>query len=291
MKMKLAQRVVIGYYKTKLRTIAMVSPRKAAEQAFRVFCTPYSRGVKQKEPVIFHKAIKQEIRFEGYHIKGFHWKPDEPNGQKILIVHGFSSYSYKFEKYIQPLLKEGFEVLAFDAPAHGLSEGKMINALIYQRFLQTIEQQFAPIHGFVAHSLGGLATALLLEQMDLSVNRKLVLIAPATETRSAIKGFYTLFRIKEPVQVEFEQLIMEMTGKTADHFSIKRVVQSTRLPTLWIHDQGDRICPYADTLPVQSLQLPHIRFMVTEGLGHNKIYRDKEVMSAVIDFLRNNHSI
>ncbi|HCL05544.1 MAG TPA: hypothetical protein DHW64_06085, partial [Chitinophagaceae bacterium] len=278
MKMKLAQRVVIGYYKTKLRTIAMVSPRKAAEQAFRVFCTPYSRGVKQKEPVIFHKATKHSLFFEGLHTKGFQWTPDEPNGQKVLIVHGFSSYSYKFEKYIQPLLKEGFDILAFDAPAHGLSEGKMINALIYMRFLQAVEQKFGPINGFIAHSLGGLATSLLIEQIDQSVNRKLVLIAPATETRSAVAGFYSMFRIKEPVQTEFEQLIMEMTGKPTDHFSIKRVVQSVQLPILWVHDQGDRICPYNDTIPVQSMQLPHIQFRITEGLGHNKIYRDKQVI-------------
>lgn len=288
MKMKLAQRVVIGYYKTKLRTIAMVSPRKAAEQAFRVFCTPYSKGVKQKEPVIFHKAIRHSLLFEGLNIKGFQWIPDEPNGQKLLIVHGFSSYSYKFEKYIQPILKEGFEVLAFDAPAHGLSEGKMINALIYMGFLQTVEQKFGPINGFIAHSLGGLATSLFVEQANPSVNRKLVLIAPATETRSAVAGFYAMFRIKEPVQAEFEQLIMEMTGKPLDHFSIKRVVQSVRLPILWVHDQGDHICPYKDTIPVQSLQLPYIQFRITEGLGHNKIYRDKQVMRAIFDFLKHN---
>jgi pimeloyl-ACP methyl ester carboxylesterase len=284
MKMKLAQRVVIGYYKTKLRTIAMVSPRKAAEQAFQIFCTPYSRGVKQKEPPVFHKATRQEVVFEGMVTKGYQWKPEHANGQKLLIVHGFSSYSYKFEKYVQPLLKDGFEVLAFDAPAHGLSEGKMINALIYKRFLQLLEEKHGPINGFIAHSLGGLAVALLAEDLPAEVPRKMVLIAPATETRSAIAGFYTMFRIKENVQTAFEELIEEMTGKSVDYFSVKRVVQSTRLPILWIHDTGDRICPYKDTVSVQSLQLPHLRFMVTEGLGHNKIYRDKQVLSAVFDF-------
>ncbi len=84
---------------------------------------------------------------------------ERANGQKILIAHGFSSYSYKFEKYVQPLLKDGFEVVAFDAPAHGLSEGKMINALIYKRFLQLLEEKHGPINGFIAHSLGGLAVA------------------------------------------------------------------------------------------------------------------------------------
>ncbi len=265
----------------------MVSPRKAAEQAFSVFCTPYSKGVKQKEPVIFHKAIRHSLSFEGLNTKGFQWIPDEPNGQKLLIIHGFSSYSYKFEKYIQPLLKEGFEVLAFDAPAHGLSEGKMINAFVYMRFLQAIEQRMGPVNGFIAHSLGGLATSLFIEQMDRTAGRKLVLIAPATETRSAMKAFYSMFRIKEPVQVEFEQMIQEMTGRPVDYFSIKRVVQSVQLPILWIHDRGDRICPYNDTIPIQSMQLPYIYFKITEGLGHNKIYRDKQVMSTIFDFLRN----
>lgn len=286
MKMKLAQRVVIGYYKTKLRTIGVVSPRIAAEQAFKIFCTPYSRGVQQKEPAIFHKAIQQTIDFEGLRTKGFYWKPERPNGKKILIAHGFSSYSYKFETYITPLLKQGFVVLIFDAPAHGLSDGKMINALIYKRFLLLIEKQFGPIDGFIAHSLGGLAISLLAEEISDASNRKLVLIAPATETRSAVNGFYKMFRIKEPIQAEFEQLIVEMTGNSIDHFSVNRVVQKIDTSTLWIHDKKDTICPYIDTLTIQSIQPPHVRFYITEGLGHNKIYRDKEVISTVMEFLR-----
>lgn len=285
MKMKLVQRVVIGYYKTKLRTIAIVSPRKAAEQALRVFCTPYSKGVKQKEPIIFRNTIKHSLSFETLNTKGFQWKPEQPNGQRVLIIHGFSSYSYKFEKYISPLLRAGFEVLAFDAPAHGLSEGKTINAIIYMRFLQAVEQQFGPINGFIAHSLGGLATSLLIEQLDQTITRKLVLIAPATETRSAVNEFYSIFGIKEPIKTEFEQLIFDITGQQIDHFSIRRVMQTIQIPVLWIHDEADRICPYSDTLPIQAMHLPHIRFRITNGLGHNKIYRDKQVMTDVFDFL------
>lgn len=285
MKMKLGQRVVIGYYKTKLRALGLASPRKAAEQAFKIFCTPYSKGVKQKEPLIFHKAIKHNVSFEGLNTLGFQWIPERYNGKKVLVVHGFSSYSYKFEQYIQPLLKEGFEVLAFDAPAHGLSEGNMINALIYMRFLKKIDQEFGGIYGFIAHSLGGLATSLLAEDFQHLENRKFALIAPATETRSAVQGFYQLFKINPTVQSEFEQMILSMTGKQMDHYSIKRVVEQINQPFLWIHDKEDRICPYADTIPVQSMQHPHIQFHITNGLGHNKIYHDKGVIQLIIKFL------
>lgn len=283
MEMKLAQRVVIGYYKTKLRTIGMVSPRMAAEQAFKIFCTPYTKGVHQKQPPVFHKAHSLSFSFEGLQIKGFHWIPEKANGQKVLVVHGFSSYGYKFEKYVQPLLSAGFEVFFFDAPAHGLSEGKIINALIYKRCLAAIDQQFGNMNAFIAHSLGGLATALLAE--EIAGKRKLVLIAPATETRTAVNGFYKMFKIKEEVQKEFEQMIERMTGKTMDHFSVTRVMNNIQLPVLWIHDQQDRICPYTDTLSVQKATHPHIRFYITEGLGHNKIYRDQQVIKKVLGFL------
>lgn len=276
---------MIGYYKTKLRALGLASPRKAAEQAFKIFCTPYSKGVKQKEPLIFHKAIKHNVSFEGLNTLGFQWIPERYNGKKVLVVHGFSSYSYKFEQYIQPLLKEGFEVLAFDAPAHGLSEGNMINALIYMRFLKKIDQEFGGIYGFIAHSLGGLATSLLAEDFQHLENRKFALIAPATETRSAVQGFYQLFKINPTVQSEFEQMILSMTGKQMDHYSIKRVVEQINQPFLWIHDKEDRICPYADTIPVQSMQHPHIQFHITNGLGHNKIYHDKGVIQLIIKFL------
>ena len=80
-----------------------------------------------------------------------------------MIVHGFRSYSYKFEKYILALKKEGFEVVAFDAPAHGTSDGKLINAYIYKQSLDHIEKAHGPFYGIMGHSLGGLAASLAFE--------------------------------------------------------------------------------------------------------------------------------
>ncbi len=284
MKMKLAQRLVIGYYKTKLRTIGLVSARKAAEEAFNIFCTPYDKGDKAKMPPVFREAERLEVDLNGQTIRGFRWHPAHPNGRKALIVHGFSSYSYKFEKYVPLLLQSGFEVLAFDAPGHGLSEGKHINALIYSKALLAIDAKYGPIHCYMAHSLGGLATSLTLEQLSPTIERKVALIAPATETKTAIAGFFKLFKVKEPVQQEFEGLVLEIAGKDMNHFSVTRAVQQYQYPILWIHDHQDMICPFKDTLPIRTLQLPHIQFVETQGLGHNKIYRDRHVMKQVIDF-------
>ncbi|NCT95298.1 MAG: alpha/beta fold hydrolase [Chitinophagaceae bacterium] len=286
MKMKLAQRVVIGYYKTKLRTLELVSVSKAAEQAFKIFCTPYVRSRNTTMPALFHNAEPLEMTLEGLRLRGFRWLPKQANGRKALVAHGFSSRSYKFEKYIQLLLRQGYEVVAFDAPAHGLSEGKTIHAILYKRMLLAVDARWGVFDLMLAHSLGGLATALAITETDPQIRRKLVLIAPATETRSAMDGFIQLMHLSRPVSQALEDLIIQLAERPLDYFSVTRSVQQVAHPVLWIHDKGDRICPYADTLPAQALALPHVQFHITEGLGHNRIYRDAQVVSRVQQFLQ-----
>ncbi len=284
MKMKLAQRLLIGYYKTKLKTIGILSPRKAAELVFRLFFTPLPGGKKHKEPPVFHKAERLSFVMDGSVIRGFRWKAEHPNGKTILICHGFSSYAYKFEKYISPLKKEGFTVMAFDAPAHGSSEGKIINASIYQKAILEIEKRFGPVYGMMGHSLGGLAASLAFETFNDNQNRKLVLIAPATETQRALDNFFTIIPVDEKVKKAFEQMIREIAGQPVSYYSVSRVVKKISSEVLWIHDKQDTICPFEDVKPVISLNLPHITFLITEELGHSKVYKDSKVCSRIIHF-------
>ena len=221
---------------------------------------------------------------DGKTLRGFHWVPDHPNGKKILIVHGFSSYAYKFEKYILPLKKEGFEAVAFDAPGHGLSDGKLINAYIYSNALSRIDSLFGPFYGIMGHSLGGLAASLSFEKLTNLENRKLVLIAPATETERALENFFTIISAAEKVKLAFRELISEMSDKPISYFSVSRVVKKIKSPVLWVHDKQDTICTFEDVKPLLALDLPHTTFLITEKLGHSKIYKDNKVCSEIVRF-------
>jgi pimeloyl-ACP methyl ester carboxylesterase len=289
MKMKLAQRLLIGYYKTKLKTLALVSPRRAAEEAFDIFCTPFDNKSPKKAPPAFHKAEKLSFEADGHTIRGFRFIPLNPNGKKILVVHGFRSYAYKFENYLLALQKEGFEVFAFDAPAHGASSGKRINAYIYKRALEQAEKLYGPFYGVMGHSLGGLAASLAFEGFSGRDDRKLVLIAPA-ETETAIRNFFSIVPVDEKVRVVFNGLINELTEHPISYFSVGRVVKEIAAPVLWVHDKHDLICPFTDVKPLLSLDLPHVTFHITERLGHNKIYKEEKVCREIVRFFSSNIS-
>lgn len=284
MKMKLSQRLAITYIKTKIHTIGLISPKKAAEKAYLLFCTPRKPRKKPKEPPIFHKAEKLQLSDQQGMLRGFRFQPNQPNGKKILILHGFSSYSYKFEKYISIFKKQGFEVVVFDAPAHGLSDGKLINALLYKSAILKIEENFGPFYGYMGHSLGGLAGSLAFKELSDQTQRRLVLVAPATNTETAIQHFYHLLAADQKFTNAFDDFLQQMTHEKINHISVTYAIKNIEAPILWVHDKDDKICPFQDLEPILKEKPANIRFVITEGLGHSKIYKEASISNTIDHF-------
>jgi esterase/lipase len=218
-------------------------------------------------------------------MNGYRW--NHPQAKKVLILHGFGSAAHKFEDYATLLVAKGFEVLAFDAPAHGNSEGDTTNAIEYSEMIKQVMEKFGPIEHFIAHSFGGISLSLALEQVSHTENTKIAFIAPATETTSAVDGAFKMLKLKdETVRDEFEKIIVKLTGKNVAWFSMSRAMHNIKASILWVHDEDDDITPWADALKVKQDNHPNIKFVVTKELGHNKIYHDDGVKKQVIDFMQ-----
>jgi len=160
--MKVIQKLAFSYIKFKFKLIAFFSKKKAAQKVFQLFCTPFVK-LPKKQPAIFETAKKLNFKLNGLNINGYKWNHSRPH--KILILHGFSSASYKFNYYIEAFTNKGYEVLAFDAPAHGNSDGKTTNAVEYSVMIKKVIELYGPIRSFMAHSFGGMALSLALEDI------------------------------------------------------------------------------------------------------------------------------
>ncbi len=279
--MKRSQRLKIAFIKTKFKLTGLFSKQKAAQQLFKIFCTPYVKTIRTEVP---KNAEALQFILKGKKINGYRWNYPQP--KKALIVHGFSSAAHKFDKYVAPLVKKGYEVLSFDAPAHGSSEGSTVNAVEYSAMIKQVNKQYGPINSFIAHSFGGIAVSLALEEMPHDANTKVVFIAPATETTTAIGFAFKMFAIDDAaVRREFENIIYNFSGHETAWFSIRRAVKNINATILWVHDEDDDTTPLSDALKVKEDNNSNVQFIITKGLGHRKIYHDAAVKKAVIDFL------
>lgn len=276
------QKLWINIIKMQLKGMELVSHRWAASKALDLFSSPQRKARPQKPPV-FEQAENLNFYWQGINISAFRW--NKGGKKKIQILHGYESSIVKFAHFIEGLLNENVEIIAIDAPAHGESGGKSLNLLQYIQLIHDADIRFGPIDGYIAHSFGGLAVSLFLESIPDQMHRRAVLIAPATETTSAINGFFNFLALSHKTRVAFDKLIEERTGKRPEYFSIKRAAGCFQTPILWIHDHDDHITPLSDAMKVADASWPHIQFKFTRQLGHRRIYRDKEVTAASIAFL------
>jgi pimeloyl-ACP methyl ester carboxylesterase len=281
--MNVQKKLAIGFIRTKLNLLSVISKRKAGEEAFKLFSTPLVK-YSGKEADIFKNAEKLEFVTGENLIKGY--RCNHPQNNKVLLLHGFSSTCHKFDKYAVALVNKGYEVLAFDAPSHGASSGKIVNAVDYSEMIKKVTTLYGPINSYIAHSFGGIAVSLALEEIAHTSETRLVLIAPATETTSAINGAFAMLGIhNKNIRQSMDDIIFRLSGKKTEWFSIRRAIKNIQASVLWVHDEDDQVTPLADALRVKEEALSHVEFLITKGLGHQKIYRDAAVKKHIIDFL------
>lgn len=288
-----SERMYLQYLRTKFKTLGMVSPPVSGKLAFDLFCTPYPKYKKKKAPAIFNQAKPLHITLKGdgisekgnIRIHGFEWKPLKPNGQTVLIVHGYASYFYKFDQYIQPLLKEGFRVIGFDAPGHGLSEGKHINIVIYKHAIENIIKELGPIDHFIGHSLGAITLAMIAENIENPIKHKFVLIAPATKTTTTFERYFNMMHLSPAIRSAFNELVEKRSGMPITYFEADRAIENFTGDLLWVHDRDDLVCPYKDLEEFQKKAPKNIKFLITNELGHNKLYKTPEIIDKIVAFL------
>src|SRR5258705_13684702 len=86
--MKISQRLALGYTRTKFKLLSSISKKKAAAEAFKLFCTPQSRDIMEL-PVNFINAETIHFNFDQYEVTGYRW--NKGDRRKVLILHGFES--------------------------------------------------------------------------------------------------------------------------------------------------------------------------------------------------------
>ncbi len=281
--MKITQILAINYIRFKFQVLSLISTRKTANAAFKLFCTPF---IKPPEhiPAAFKQAEILQEKLDNKNITGYRW--NKAADKKVLILHGFSSASYKFHHYVMPLVKKGYEVIAFDAPAHGSSQGKTLNAVEYQAMVEMLIKNYGPFNGYIAHSFGGLALSLAMENTPHTADTKLVLIAPATETRSAIDAAFKMLHLRnKKIRAAFDNIILKKGAHPVEWFSVNRAMQHISASVLWIHDEEDTITPLKDALITKDRNYSNVRFITTTGLGHRQVSRDEKVKKMIFDFL------
>jgi pimeloyl-ACP methyl ester carboxylesterase len=271
---------------------------------FQLFATPI-RGyyqVPEADKVLLGKAKSAKIHtwMDGQrcalqvYVWGDELGPDQAQDQSdrptILLLHGWMSSSAQMTNFVEPLLAQGFRVIALDGPAHGNSSLWQTNLRQFGQGIQAVLRQFGPLHGFIGHSFGAAASLLLLYEHK-SVTRlmlpRLTLIASPAETQFMMHVIARAIGGCDRVEANMQQRFLRHYGLPIEFFSLPKMAASISasvpLPGLVIHDQDDQLIPFEQGEAI-ARAWPGAEFMATAGLGHGDILRDATVVERVVQF-------
>ncbi|WP_339924798.1 alpha/beta hydrolase [uncultured Cyclobacterium sp.] len=264
-----------------LNTLNSVAPSKSGQLGFKFFCSPSRRKITKSQYAFLRTAEETDIKFNGKLIRHYRWG----NGpKKIVFLHGWQSASFRWNQYIELLSKNPeYTLLAFDAPAHGQSEGKQFTVPAYASLINKVLEGYGAIHAVVTHSIGSFSFFYAYAKHKLpNINKLIALSTPGSATEFISfykKSLHLNSNTVKSIVEEFQSIAHD----DLDKISLPYLAKNLSIPGLIVHDQKDGLTDFSNARLLHQ-HWTQAELMTTTGLGHR--LRSPEVVNAVLNFIK-----
>ncbi len=265
-------------YGSYFNLLALISKKKVAEKAFNLFCTIRKGKVLPQQVDYLNSAKHERLEIAEHSVQTYQWSGSKAT---ILLIHGWESNTYRWRNLISKLIADDFNVIAFDAPAHGYSTGAQLYVPLYAEVLQNLIERYRP-QSLVGHSVGGMTIIYNEHKRRNDCIKKIVTVASPSEFHELMEHYQKLLRFNNRVMGALDSYIYNRFGFHIRDFSTSEYVKSNGATGLLFHDRFDKITPYHASEKVHA-NWKGSQFISTEGLGHS-LHQD-EVNEQIVGFL------
>lgn len=266
---------IVGFL---LNILSFFSSKSAAKFALKLFSVPRKGQITQEQAVFLETASKEVFLYEKNKIMAYKWTGTKDT---ILLVHGWESNAGRWMDLISDLQKKDFTIIALDAPAHGNSGSHIFNVILYTEYINTVANAFNP-NTIVAHSLGGISTALFMSKYRTTSIEKLILTGVPCKYTDVISRYTHMMGYNKRTILKLNNIITERFGIPPESLSTAKNLENSTAKGLIIHDKEDDIIPYNDALLIKN-SLKNSKLITTKGFGHS--LKDKSISSQILKFI------
>jgi len=258
--------------------IAKFSPRISASIAKFYWMRTKRYSVPQREIECLDKAKKDFVYINESRIAIYRWG----NGPVVLLVHGWNGRVSQFAAFVQPLLDQGYCVLAFDAPGHGKSRGNSSSLIEVARIILYLHEREKGYLAIIGHSFGAVAATYAF-QLGVKTKCFISIGAPASFP-ALLSAFFRQYRFNDEVKLALEMdLCKKYEISDLEYLSMKTIVKQFTFPALVVHGKSDVQVPLKSSeIIAESWQ--NSKKLFIDG-GHSSILRKVFLVNNCIEFI------
>lgn len=261
--------------------LELIVPSIAYKIAWNLFFSPFRFKRPEREENAFQTAKLSSVSINNKEVKIFEWGT---NGNPVAVmVHGWSGRATQFFKFIDPLIQAGFHVVAFDAPAHGLSEGKSTHMVEFYEALAHIEKKMGTLKVGIGHSFGGVSL-LFSKKQGLNIDTTIMIGSP-TVGEDILTGFRKKINASPKTAIAMRKKVIKNFDIDFEDITACVIAKDLTIKNhLIVHDKDDLEVPYQNAEALKYVS-PQAQLILTNGLGHTRILRDDAVVDTVLNFI------
>ncbi|WP_428328162.1 alpha/beta fold hydrolase [Mucilaginibacter sp.] len=214
---------------------------------------------------------------------GFKWG----NGsRKILITHGWGSKAGDFTDIITALKTiDDVQIIAFDAPGNGSSEGELSNLLLFVLSVKAIIEKYGEPDVLIGHSLGAMANIIAVKEMALKPEL-LISLTPLVRLKENFEDSMRAVGIPQAAQVDFLKDFEHKFGKPASYFNLKDWHVFGKPLNHWLaYDKNDRISTFNYMEDFLNSN-PTVRHENYADAGHDRIIKSEQLIADLVNEVR-----
>lgn len=268
------------------RALSAIAPGVAARAAERLWLTPPRPKIRDEARAFLSTGSKRMLDVNGRSVATWAWG----HGPRVILVHGWGGYGAQMQGFVEPLARQGFEVVLFDAPAHGVSGPSQLGTRRSTLFefsdaLSSIAGEAPSLAGVIAHSGGCTAAAWALRYATWNP-AAMVFVSPMASPIRYRGIFQEALGLSDGAMRRFTANTERRFGFRWEDFEVPAMADRFRTPpVLVVHDRDDRETSWSEGEAIAKAW-PGARLHSTTGLGHRRILRDPTVIGEVTRFLQ-----
>ena len=263
-----------------MKALERTAPGLGAALAERLFFTPPRSTLAPAVRHLLETGDAFRVCVDGQRIAAWAWG----RGPAVILAHGWGGSGGRLAAALaSPFVESGFSVITFDAPGHGLSDGRTSSMPQFARALHAVGDAAGSVFAVVAHSMGGSASTLAMVQ-GLKVQRA-AFIAPAADPARFAADFAATLGVGPAAMAGMRRRSeARLRFRWAD-LNVPRMAAALDVPLLIVHDRGDPTVPWEEGSAIAAAW-PGAELVTTTGLGHREVVRDPGVVKRVVAFVR-----